>query len=360
MRRLSLRAALAAALTVACWLGALVPATAQPLPVPLYPALAAANLCPTASVCLDFVHNRYKVGGVKATTVTTLPGWSFSRSTGKYALTSSGVLASFAAGAPAITDLGFWPEVAGTNLLLQSQFGGTSWINDNGNTTTTTGAATAPDGTTTATKIADATTTNTTHYLRQSYTWSSGTFTFSLYVKAAEYAYVMLSTFDGTNDSGYVFNIQAGTLVGARTDGTSPIAPTSQGVQALGSGWFRVWITRSTTSASGQVVALQIVPLATAVTTTARVGVVGSGILVWGAQLEQAAAASSYVPTTTAAATRAADVASLTYSPNGSAATLLYGANSSASPSPASPINLGASSGGAWVGSNIKSLTVTP
>jgi len=81
---------------------------------------------------------------------------------------------------------------------------------------------------------------------------------------------------------------------------------TSKAVENYGNGWYRVRVTGQVTSGiSGSSVA--VVRKLTAQADTNGI----NGVLVWGAQLETGSVATSYIPTTTAAVTRSADVISL-------------------------------------------------
>lgn len=307
---------------------------------------------PGQAVALDFLSNRYRVGvnGAQTGSFTALSGASFTNSTGGFAQSVAGILKSFAANAPRATDQGLLVEVAGTNLQVFSQdFTNAAWTKTG--VTAATNVATAPDGTTTANKLTEDTSTGQ-HVAFGNISQTSGTtYTNAVFVKAAERGFAVVRTSFSTPDSGFIVNLTTGAVSGAF--GT---LITASSVQALASGWFRASYTYADNNTRGAVV----VGPALNATTFSYTGDGVSGILVWGAQLEQASVASSYIPTTTAAATRAADAASITYSPNGSAGTVTYGTSSSTSVSPTSPISFGASSGGAWVGGYLKTLTVTP
>jgi hypothetical protein len=82
-------------------------------------------------------------------------------------------------------------------------------------------------------------------------------------------------------------------------------------IQNVGNGWFRVSLT-ATAQASGT--ALLIYYLSNAATTggLTYTGDGTSGVYIWGAQLEAGAFATSYVSTTSAQVTRAADIATMT------------------------------------------------
>lgn len=99
----------------------------------------------------------YWVGGTKYTPITTLPGYSYTRSGIQGAVTSTGTVAFFAANTPAINDRGFHNYPALTNLALQSQaFDDAAWTKGGGVAaapTVTANQIAAPDGTTTADKI---------------------------------------------------------------------------------------------------------------------------------------------------------------------------------------------------------------
>lgn len=323
-------------------------ASAQTLPVKSI--LLQGGSCAGSAAQVDFVQGVYCGRGARATAFTSLPGAAFGNSTGGYAQTSAGVLKSFAANTPRATDQGLLVETASTNLQTWSQdFTNATWTKSG--VTVIANVATAPDGTATANKLTEDAS-NGQHIVGGNVGQTSGSvYTNSVFVKAAERSYAMVRTSFSSPDSGFVVNLTTGAISSAF--GT---LITSSSVQALAAGWFRISLTYVDNNIRGSVV---VAPALNA-TTYSYAGDGASGIYAWGAQLEQASSPSSYIPTTSAAATRAADTASITYSPNGSAGTVTYGAGSSTSVSPASPINFGASSGGAWVGGYFKTLAVSP
>ena len=188
-----------------------------------------------------------------------------------------------------------------TNSLLQSEaFNEAVW--GKSTATVSANAAISPDGAMTADKfIAN---NGTSGYLDQSATYVAGTtYTWSFFAKAAERDYVSFLVY-GTNFGGSNLG-RTYTLTGAGTvsalAGTA--APTAATITAIGNGWFRCTFTA--VCATGHAAAsFQI-----------RDSVNGdgtSGRFLWGAQLEAGAFATSYIPTTTTALTRNADVASMT------------------------------------------------
>lgn len=165
---------------------------------------------------------------------------------------------------------------------------------------------TAPDGTLTAQKLIEDTSTNT-HYVYRLFTPANGvTYTFSCYLKAAQRRYVWIGIPFGS--PGRVgFDLQTGTI-------TTALIPTTQGrIENVGGGWYRcsVWFTSSTTSSSSEV---QIgVKNDNSVSTTAYAGDGYSGVYIWGSQLEASTKfPSSYIKTTSSTVTRQGDYASIT------------------------------------------------
>jgi hypothetical protein len=179
------------------------------------------------------------------------------------------------------------------NLLLQSQtFETASWTKNN--VTVTANSAVAPDGTTTADKIAE-TSATATHNVAQVVTLLALPYTRSVFLKAAERAFALVS--DGTNHA-----VSVNLTTGAATLATgSPTGITSV-ESPVGSGWWRVSWTY-TAAAGGQ--SLNIYSSADGVwANRSFAGVDGSGILAWGDQIEQRSFATAYTPTTTQPITR--------------------------------------------------------
>jgi hypothetical protein len=192
--------------------------------------------------------------------------------------------------------LGLLVEEQSRNLLLQSEDFSTTW--GLSTATVSTNVDTAPNGLLTADKlIVNNGASN--GYAAQSNSYTSGTtYTFSVYAKAAgatDFRIVLLATSFGSSSTAQ-FNLSNGTVTSFGG------AWSSAAISSVGNGWYRVFGVATATATASSASRFQC-------TTTGDGSI---GVLLWGAQLEAAAFPTSYIPTTTAAVTRSADVASIT------------------------------------------------
>ena len=205
--------------------------------------------------------------------------------------------------------LGLLVEEARTNLLVRSEDFSTSWPVTNA--TVSTNNAIAPNGNLIADSLIE-TSATALHYTQQivNPVTSGASYLLSVYAKANTRSSIEL--LDPYALVGRTFNLSNGTTSASQTGAG---APASFAIQPVGDGWYRCSIG---VTASGTSIALRITISNGSATSYTGDGT--SGIYVWGAQLEAGAFPTSYIPTTSATVTRAADVASIT----GSAFTSFY------------------------------------
>jgi len=191
-----------------------------------------------------------------------------------------------------------------TNLVTNSEnIGAANWTNYDSTDALNVTATLDPSGYNGADKLQE-TTANALHYIafQNNLMAAANTYTFSAFLKAAERNWGTLYIYDGTSSYNAYFNLATGTK-GSVTSGASST------IESYGNGWYRCSVTRTfggSSLANGGII------IATANNTISYTGTTGSGIYVWGAQVEAGAYATSYIPTLGASVTRVADAASKT------------------------------------------------
>lgn len=187
-------------------------------------------------------------------------------------------------------------EESRSNVIKQSsQFEDAVWVKSNCSVSNNVVGIIAPDGAQTADKVIE-NSANASHVIYQDFAAPAGNVTYSLsfFAKAAERSVVVV-TFSGINRT---FNLTNGSISGG---GGASIA-------AWGNGWYRCVIT---STIPDTVMRSYGVFLSNGSTTDYQ-GDGVSGVYLWGAQLEQGSFPTSHIPTTSVAATRNADNATVT------------------------------------------------
>jgi hypothetical protein len=235
----------------------------------------------------------------------TLGDVACTRASVKYVYDRTGTLVQVPANTLAVTydpsDLTKAPyalvEAAATNQLWYSaQFDNAAWSPEGSSVSPN--MQVAPDGTTTADKLVESASTGVHRTHQGSASFSAGTnVVFSIYLKAGERTSFIVELFAGganTDIASPQFDLVAGTI-------TSGIGA----IESAGNGWYRC-------SAFGIVPAgaTSVAPYIHlyAASSAVYAGDGTSGAYMWGSQLEAGTVATSYIPTTSAPGTRAADV----------------------------------------------------
>jgi hypothetical protein len=171
-----------------------------------------------------------------------------------------------------------------TNLLLRSEeFENASWQKNA--VTVSADAAISPNGTQTADKIQETAASNFFAVIQNPAGAFSTAYTWSCYAKASERNFLAINF--SVSGLGGTWNL---------TTGVSNIAGGTSTAVFVGNGWWRLSVT-FTTPASGSNVLYHIFGPSINNTISPYAGTAGSGIFLWGAQLEQASTVGEYVPT---------------------------------------------------------------
>lgn len=191
-------------------------------------------------------------------------------------------------------------EESRTNLFLYSeQFDNVYWTKSSASIVAD--ATTAPSNSAVADRLVP-NTVAAAHYVRKTVTGTAASYILSVYAKPSGYNYLRLLMSDGTSTVGDAyFNVSTG-AIGSNAAGTASIS-------AAGNGWYRCTMTATlAVSASCNM----DIRCHSANNQGSWIANGTDGLYIWGAQLEAGAFATSYIPTTTTALTRNADVATMT------------------------------------------------
>lgn len=244
---------------------------------------------------LDFAGGVYARQGAVFANMSAVTGLSFARSGASTARRVNGVISGFADGVARITDRGLLIEEARANLYLRSQeLDAASWTKSNA--AVTADAAAAPDGTTTAERVASTATTSVA--VQQSAAVGAAFATASVFVKKGSGA-VEANVFRLRNMTTATTLLE----VSIDHDGGGLTYGTGSSGAVLGAavdGWRRLSLTALTGVTSGDSLRFDICFVGTAASS-------GAHASVWGAQLEAGRWASAYTPSGATTASRGAD-----------------------------------------------------
>ncbi|UXC38294.1 phage head spike fiber domain-containing protein [Cupriavidus gilardii] len=224
---------------------------------------------------------------------------TFSRSSAGWHYNSAGVLVQAGANIPRFDydpvtrqPRGLLVEEGRTNLFRYSQqFDNTSWGISRGSISAN--SAAAPDGTTSADKLIDGTTSGAT-YVYQAVSLTHVAHAVSIYAKAAELTRFRIRDFTDNHVS-QEFDLISGVVSGVATGGM-----TGARMEALPNGWWRcstIWTPATAGNHNLSPVELVADPADGT-----------SGLYVWGAQLEVGAFVTSPIATVGAQVARSADI----------------------------------------------------
>ena len=244
---------------------------------------------PAPSLDLNFASNKSLVDDISGNNLIT-----FSRASTATFVGSNGLIQTAASGVPRFDQnpatgesLGLLVEEARINSQTYSNSFSTNWtLNQNGTTTVTPNAAIGPSGQLDATKLSN----------------TAG-------------AYILGPNF---TDDNVGFGMSATYNLSTKTI-TTQGSVVSTSLTELGNGWFRCAFMPNTSTKYAQTVfvkaaessILTIEHYVNAIRLSVTGGI-GVGVYIWGAQVEAGTFPTSYIPTTTATVTRAADIASIT------------------------------------------------
>jgi hypothetical protein len=199
--------------------------------------------------------------------------------------------------------LGLLVEEQRTNLLVQSEDFSTTWSATRASVSTN--AVAAPNGTTTADKIIEDSSAGT-HFITQTLSFVSDTaYTVSVYAKADPAGRFLQIAFPAT-----AFTNTRRPCFDFVTETATAATDTTAFIQKNRDGWYRCIATMTATVTTSAAIVFGLSNINT-IGSASYTGDGTSGIFLWGADLQAASTPSTYIPTTTAAVTRSADVASI-------------------------------------------------
>lgn len=205
-------------------------------------------------------------------------------------------------------------EESRVNRFLRSQeFSNTGAWATGSRVTVVADQTTGPDGLTTADSMTEVAVTGT-HRLEQNLgsLTQTATYTISVYYKINSGApYGLLFSSDASGNHGFRgwFDLTNGVVGSTQVVGGGSVSDLT--IQNAGNGWYRCTLTGSY-GASGTPGVYAYVGMADADLSLSYAGNTGRSVYIWGAQFEAGTFATSYIPTTSAVATRNADVAVVT------------------------------------------------
>jgi hypothetical protein len=208
--------------------------------------------------------------------------------------------------------LGLLVEEARTNLLLRSEEVNFWGLNG---TTVRTNVDISPDGTLTSDEFVENAggDFSTFRLVSRSFSATSGTtYTVTIYAKqppTGSQRFLQLTFGTNSFSAGPFanFDLSAGTISASGAGNSA-----SSSIQSVGNGWYRCRITVTADATASSTVWILLQRNSNAARFLGYPGDGTSGIYIWGAQLEQGAFPTSYIPTQGSTRTRAADNAQIT------------------------------------------------